>query len=159
MDNNESLAHTKRDRAYRVVWISKHRRRVLYGEAGEEIRDVLRRPVAAKDGIEIPEGSVCIDHVHMCLRIASKWSVAKVMGYLKGKSALIMFDHHPEWWKVTGKGRTLRARGHRVSTVGINESVIRKYVRNQEDVGRMEGWTPRPAACRIGNIRSESCGT
>ena len=82
---------------------------------------------------------MCVCHIHMCLRIAPKHSVAKVMGCLKGKSALIVFDHHPEWRKVTGKGRTLWARDYYVSTAGINESVIRKYVRNQEDASRIEG--------------------
>ena len=95
--------------------------------------------VAAKDGIEIVEGSVCVDHVHMCLRIAPKYAVAKVMGYLKGKSALVMFDRHPEWRKAAGRDRALWARGRYVSTVGINESVIRKYVRNQEDASRIAG--------------------
>ena len=90
MDNNESLAHTKWDYTYHVVWIPKYRRKVLYGEAREEIRDVLRKLVAAKDGIEILEGSVCVDHIHVRLRIASKWSAAKVMGCLKGKSALTL---------------------------------------------------------------------
>ena len=65
--------------------------------AREEIRDVLRKSVAAKESIEIVEDSVCVDYIHMCLRIAPKYAVAKVMGYLKGKSTLIMFDHHSEW--------------------------------------------------------------
>jgi len=133
MNNNESLAHTKWDCTYHIVWIPKYRRKVLYGGVREEVRDVLRKLVAAKDGVEIVEGSVCRDHVHVCLRIAPKRSVSKVMGYLKGKSALTMFDHHPERRKVTGKDRALWARGRYVSTVGINESVIKKYVREQED--------------------------
>ena len=139
MNNNESLAHTKWDCTYHIVRMPKYRRKALYGEVREEIRDVLRKLVAAKNGIEIVEGSVCRDRIHLCLRIAPKRSVAKVMGYLKGKSALVMFDHHPEWRKVTGKDRTLWARGYYVSTVGINESVIRKYVRDQEDASRVEG--------------------
>ena len=133
MDNNESLAHTKWDCTYHIVWMPKRRRKALYGEAREEIRDVLRKLAAAKDGVGILEGGVCVDRIHACLRIAPKWSAAKAMGYLKGKGALIMSDRHPEWRKVTGKDRTLWARGYYVSTVGINESVIRKYVRNQED--------------------------
>jgi len=137
MNNNESLAHTKWDCTYHIVWIPKYRRKVLYGEVREEIRDVLRRLVAAKDGIEILEGSVCVDRIHMCLGIAPKWSVAKAMGCLKGKSALTMFGHHPEWGKVAGTDRTLWARGRYVSTVGINESVIKKYVREQEDASRI----------------------
>jgi putative transposase len=115
----------------------KYRRKALYGEVREEIRDVLRKLVAAKDGIEVVEGSVCGDHIHLCLRIAPKWSVAKVMGCLKGESALVMFDHHPEWRKLTGRDRTLWARGYYVSTVGINGSVIKKYVREQEDASRI----------------------
>ena len=137
MNNNESLAHAKRDCTYRIVWVPKYGRKVLYGGVREEVRDVLRKLVAAKDGVEIVEGSVCRGHVHVCLRIAPKWSVSKVMGYLKGKSALIMFDHHPEWRKVAGKDRTLWARGYYVSAVGINESVIKKYVREQEDASRI----------------------
>ena len=115
--------------------------------------------MAAKDGMEVLEGGMCVDHMHVCLMIASKWSVAKAMGRLKGKGALVMFDHHPEWRKVAGKGRTLRACGYHVSTVGINESVIRRCVRNQEYASRIGGWESRPAACRISNIRSESRGT
>ena len=137
MNNNESLAHTKWDCTYHIVFIPKYRRKVLYGEAREEIRDVLKRLIEAKRDIELVEGSICRDHVHICLRIAPKYSVSKVMGYLKGKSALIMFDHHPEWRKVTGRDRTFWARGYYVSTVGINESTIRKYVRNQEDASRI----------------------
>lgn len=137
MNNNQSLAHTRWDCTYHIVFIPKYRRKVLYGEAREEIRDVLRRLVDAKDGVELVEGSVCRDHIHMCLRIAPKHAVSKVMGYLKGKSALIMFDHHPEWRRLTGRDRTLWARGYFVSTVGLNEATIRKYVRNQEDASRI----------------------
>ncbi|MDO4798844.1 MAG: IS200/IS605 family transposase [Coriobacteriales bacterium] len=137
MNNNQSLAHTRWDCTYHIVFIPKYRRKVLYGEARREIRDVLRRLVDAKDGVELVEGSVCRDHIHMCLRIAPKHAVSKVMGYLKGKSALIMFDHHPEWRRLTGRDRTLWARGYFVSTVGLNEATIRKYVRNQEDASRI----------------------
>ena len=137
MNNMESLAHTKWDCTYHIVWIPKYRRKVLYGEFREEIRNTLRMLVEAKDGIEIVEGSVCRDHIHLCLRIAPKHSVSKVMGYLKGKSSLVMFDHHPEWRKVTGKDRTLWARGYFVSTVGINEAVIKRYVREQEDASKI----------------------
>lgn len=137
MNNNQSLAHTKWDCTYHIVWIPKYRRKVLYGEVREEIRDLLKTLVEAKDDIEIVEGSVCRDRIHMCLRIAPKYSVSKVMGYLKGKSSLILFDHHPEWRKLTGRDRTFWARGYFVSTVGINESVIKKYVREQEDASRI----------------------
>ena len=119
------------------MWIPKHGRKVLYGEAGKEVRDILRRLVEAKDGVELLEGAVARDHIHMCLRIAPKHSVAKVMGYLKGKSALILFDHHPEWRARTGRDRTFWARGYYAGTVGLNETTIRNYVRNQEDASRI----------------------
>jgi len=119
------------------VWIPKYCGKVLYGGCRREIKDTLTMLVGAKEGIEIVEGSVCSDHIHVCLRIAPKYSVSRVMGYLKGKSSLILFDHHPEWRKITGRDRTFWARGYFVSTVGINESVIRKYVREQEDASRI----------------------
>ena len=90
-----------------------------------------------RDGERCREGAVSRDHVHMCLRIAPKLAVSKAMGYLKGKSALILSGRHPEWRNRTGRGRTFWARGYFVSTVGLNEAVIRKYVRNQEDASRI----------------------
>lgn len=90
-------------------------------------------------GIVMVEGAMCIDHVHLSLRIPPKYSVAKVMGYLKGKSALQLFDNHPELKRVTGKDRTLWARGYYVNTVGINESVIRSYIRDQEESSQFNG--------------------
>ena len=84
-------------------------------------------------GIEIVEGAMCIDHVHISLRIPPKLSVAEVMGYLKGKSALQLFDENPDLRRRTGRDRTLWARGYYVSTVGLNESVIRQYIKDQEE--------------------------
>ena len=83
--------------------------------------------------VEIVEGTMCPDHIHMSLRIPPRLSVAYVMGYLKGKSALKLFDENPELRRLTGKDRTLWARGYYVSTVGINEDVIRKYIKEQEE--------------------------
>lgn len=137
MNNNQSLAHAKRGCTYHVVWIPKCRRKVLYGECRMEMKEVLAQMVAAKDGLEIVEGSVCRDHIHMCPRIAPKWSVGKVMGYLKGKSSLILFDRHPERRGATGRDRTFWAKGHFASTVGINEAVIRNYVREREDASKI----------------------
>ena len=137
MNNSMSLAHTKWDCTYHIVWIPKYRRKMLFGQCRREVKDTLAMLVKAKEGLEVVEGSVGSDHIHICLRIPPKYSVSKIMGYLKGKSALILFDHHPEWRKVTGKDRTLWARGYYVSTVGINEAVIRKYVREQEDASRI----------------------
>ena len=137
MNNNDSLAHTRWDCTYHLVWIPKYRRKVLYGECRREVMEVLKMLVKSKEGLEIVEGSVSKDHVHMCLRIPPKYAVSKVMGYLKGKSALILFDHHPEWREITGRDRTFWARGYYVSTIGINEAVIKKYVREQEDASRI----------------------
>lgn len=119
MNNNESLAHARWDCTYHIVWIPKYRRKVLYGECREEVGNTLAKLVEAKDGIEIVEGSVCRDHIHMCLRIAPKHSVGKVMGYLKGKSSLILFGHHPEWRVIAGRDRTFWARGYERHEVAV----------------------------------------
>ena len=83
-------------------------------------------------------GSVCSDHVHACVRIPPKLAVSNVMGYVKGKSAMVLRDRHPEWGRVVGKDKTFWARGHCVSTVGLNEETIRRYVAEQEDGSRFE---------------------
>lgn len=139
MNNKESLAHTSWDCTYHIAWIPKYRRRVLYGEVRLEVRDVIRKLVESKDGVGLLEGSVRKDHIHVCPRIPPKYAVSKVVGYLKGKSALMLFDHHPEWRRVTGRERTFWARGYYVSTVGLNEATIRRYVANQEDAERIDG--------------------
>ena len=123
---------------YHVVWIPKYRRKVLWGEARREIGQILRTLVEHMDGVEIVEGALCPDHVHVCLRIPPKYCVSKVIGKLKGRSAIILFERHPEWRGATGRDRTLWARGYYVSTVGLNEEVIRNYVRNQEEASRIE---------------------
>ncbi len=84
------------------------------------------------------EGSACPGHIHICLRIAPKLSAGDVVGKLKGKSSIILHERRPEWRRAAGRDRTLRARGCCVSTVGLNGSVIRRYIRNQEDGSRIE---------------------
>jgi putative transposase len=123
---------------YHVVWIPKYRRKVLWGEARREIGQILRMLVERMDGVEIVEGALCPDHVHVCLRIPPKYCVGKVIGKLKGRSAIILFERHPEWRGATGRDRTLWARGYYAGTVGLNEEVIRNYVRNQEEASRTE---------------------
>ena len=135
----KSLAHTKWDCVYHIVFIPKYRRKVLFEEVRPEIGGIFRELREKKDGCEVVEGSVCIDHVHMCLRVPPKYAVSDVMGYLKGKSALVLNDRHPEWRSRIGKDRTFWARGYYVSTVGLNESVIRNYIRSQEDGTGIEG--------------------
>ena len=126
------MAHTKWDCTYHIVFIPKYRRKVLYGEVRQKLLVIMKR-LCKNKGIEIVEGTMCIDHVHMSVRIPAKLSVAEFMGYLKGKNALMLFDENPELRRRTGKDRTLWARGYYVSTVGLNEEVIRNYIRNQEE--------------------------
>lgn len=135
---DESPSHTKWDCTYHMVFIPKYRRKVLYGENRERIMRLIKG-LLNNMGIGIVEGSMCSDHVHLSLRMPPKYSVAKVMGYLKGKSALQLFDNHPELKRVTGKDRALWARGYYVSTVGIDESVIRSYIRDQEESSQFNG--------------------
>ena len=136
--DKQSLSHTSWDCVYHIVWIPKYRRKVLYGETRREIGEILGMLVERMDGVEKIEGSACPDHIHICLRIAPKHAVSKVVGRLKGKSAIILFDRHPEWRGKTGRDRTLWARGYYVSTVGLNETVIRKYIQKQEEGSKIE---------------------
>jgi len=134
MDNN-SLSHTKWNSIYHVVFIPKYRRKVMYGEVRKDLREILRKLCEFKQ-VEILEGSVSIDHVHLCLKIPPKMSVSEFMGYLKGKSALMIFDKHPVQKR---KGdRHFWARGYYVDTVGRNEEQIRNYIKRQEEEDRKE---------------------
>ena len=107
----------------------------MYGECREELKGILRQLLDMKK-IEIVEGSISKDHIHLSVRIPPKESVSRIMGYLKGKSALMLYDRHPEWRRRTGKDRTFWARGYYVSTIGLNEEVIKKYIQNQEEADR-----------------------
>ena len=128
----KSLAHTRWDCTYHIVFIPKYRRKVLYGANRQKVMGIIKRLCRDID-VEIVEGAMCPDHIHISLRIPPRLSVAYVMGYLKGKSALKLFDENPGLRRLTGKDRTLWARGYYVSTVGINEDVIRKYIKEQEE--------------------------
>ncbi|MCQ2398780.1 MAG: IS200/IS605 family transposase [Sphaerochaetaceae bacterium] len=128
----ESIAHTKWDCVYHVVFIPKYRRKILYGENRERLMTIIKSILNNME-IDIVEGAMCRDHVHLSLRIPPKYAVSKVMGTLKGKSSIQLFNNYPELRRVTGRDRTLWARGYFVSTVGLNEEVIRKYIRDQEN--------------------------
>ena len=134
--DKDSLSHTSWDCVYHVVWIPKYRRKVLYGETRREVGEILRMLVSRMDGVEIVEGSACSDHIHICLRIAPKHSVSNVVGRLKGKSAIILHERHHEWRALTGRDRTMWARGHHAGTVGPGESVTGRHVRRQSDGSR-----------------------
>ncbi len=125
-----SLSHTKWMCKYHIVFTPKYRRKVIYNQISERHRGDPQAAVRVQ-GVEIIEGHLMPDHVHMLLAIPPKFSVSSVMGYLKGKSSLMMFDRHANLRYKFGN-RKFWAEGYYVSTVGLNESTIRKYIREQE---------------------------
>ena len=128
MDNN-SLAHTKWNCIYHIVFIPKYRRRIMYGKLRKSVQEIIKKLRAHKN-VEILEGSVSKDHVHLCVKIPPKISVSDFMGYLKGKSALMIFDAHPEY-KRARENRSFWATGYYVDTVGRNEKTIKAYIKKQ----------------------------
>ena len=134
--DKKSLSHTKWNCTYHIVFIPKYRRKVMYGKLRKDVREIIRTLCGYKD-VEIVEGNVGIDHVHLCVRIPPKISVSEFMGYLKGKSALMVFDKNPEY-KQKQSGRHFWARGYYVDTVGRNEEKIREYIRDQNETDKKE---------------------
>jgi len=126
-----TLSHTVWECKYHVVWVPKRRRRVVYGKLRQEIAGILKRLCEYKQ-IEIVEGKACIDHLHLCLSIPPKYSVAGMIGYLKGKSSMIIFERFSKL-KKNFKGHHFWARGYYVSTVGLDEGKIKKYIRDQDE--------------------------
>ena len=133
MDKN--LSHTRWNCKYHIIWIPKYRRKVIYGKYRKAIGSIIRELCSYK-GLEIVEGSACVDHIHLCLKIPPKFSVASIMGYIKGKSALMIFDRFSNL-KYKFGNRHFWAKGYYVSTVGLNEQTIKKYIREQEDSDRI----------------------
>ena len=130
MAKEQNLAHTKWLCKYHIVFTPKYRRKVIYGQYREEIGKILRQLCSYK-GVEILEGHMMIDHVHLLLSIPPKMSVSSFMGYLKGKSALMIFDNHANL-KYKYGNRKFWAEGYYESTVGLNESTIKKYIAEQD---------------------------
>lgn len=122
--NEASLSHTRRVRACRMVRIPKYRRKVPCRQSRPEVGALVRGPFERK-GREVAGGSVRGDHVHACVRIPPRLAVSDVMGYVKGKSAMVLRDRRPEWGRVVGRDKTFWARGHCVGTVGLNEETVR----------------------------------
>jgi len=125
-----SLAHTRWMCKYHIVFSPKYRRKAIYGQYRESIGRILRELCGYK-GVEIIEGHLMVDHVHMLVSIPPKISVSSFMGYLKGKSALMIFDKHANL-KYKFGNRPFWAEGYYVSTVGLNEATIKKYIEEQE---------------------------
>lgn len=126
----KSLSHTVWECKYHIVWVPKKRRKVIYGKLRKDLGNILRRLCEYK-GIEVIEGALGINHIHVCLSIPPKYSVASIVGYLKGKSAMITFEKYSRL-KKNFKGHSFWARGYFVSTVGLDEAKIRKYIKDQE---------------------------
>jgi len=129
INNNDSLAHTKWRCKYHIVFAPKYRRQVIYGKLRIDIGKILRK-LCEQKGIEIMEAEACPDHIHMLVRIPPRMSVSSVMGYLKGKSALMIFDRHANL-KYKYGNRHFWCRGYYVDTVGQNKKAIDQYIRNQ----------------------------
>ena len=125
----KSLEHTKYRCQYHIVFAPKYRRQVIYREIKADIGYILRE-LCNRKGIEIIEAEACPDHIHMLLSIPPKYSVSEVMGYLKGKSSLMIFDRHANLKYKYGR-RTFWARGYYVDTVGRNKKAIQEYIRHQ----------------------------
>ena len=131
----KSLTHTKWMCKYHIVFTPKYRRKIIFNQYRESVREIIRDLCKWK-GVEIIEGHVCIDHVHLLVSIPPKMAVSNFMGYLKGKSAMMMFDRHANL-KYKYGNRNFWSRGYYVSTVGLNEATIAKYVREQEKHDQM----------------------
>jgi len=134
--NNDigSLAHSKWRCQYHIVFAPKYRRQVIYGQIKTDIGKILRK-LCEQKGVEIIEAELCPDHVHMLVSIPPKYSVSQIVGYLKGKSTLMIFDRHANL-KYKYGSRHFWCRGYYVDTVGRNKNAIAEYIRNQlqEDI-------------------------
>ena len=135
-NKNNELAHTKWMCKYHIVFTPKYRRKIIYNQLKVDIRDILKQLCAYK-GVEILEGHLMPDHIHMLVSIPPKYSISSFMGYLKGKSALMIFDRHANL-KYKFGNRHFWSEGYYVSTVGLNEATIRKYIQEQEKYDIMQ---------------------
>ena len=133
--DTSSLAHTTWNCKYHIVFAPKYRRQVIYGKTKVDIGNMLRKLCEYK-GIEIIEAEACPDHIHMLISVPPKYSVAQIVGYLKGKSSLMIFEKYANM-KYKYGNRHFWCRGYYVDTVGKNKKAIAEYIRKQlqEDIG------------------------
>jgi putative transposase len=127
--DESSLSHTRWECKYHVVFAPKFRRKVIYGKLKTDIGSILRQLCKQKD-VEIIEANACADHIHMLISIPPKLSVSSFMGYLKGKSTLMIFERHANL-KYRYGNRHFWCKGYYVSTVGRNKKIIENYIRKQ----------------------------
>ena len=132
--DKKSLAHTTWNCKYYVVFAPKYRRQIIYGQIKADVGRILRQ-LCERKGVEIIEATACPDHIHMLVSIPPKLSVSSFVGYLKGKSSLMIFDRHANL-KYKYGNRKFWCRGYYVDTVGRNKKVIQEYIKNQlqEDI-------------------------
>ena len=135
MSDTRSLAHTKWNCKYHVVFAPKYRRQIFYGEKKRAISEILRKLCEWK-GVNIIEAECCPDHIHMLLEIPPKMSVSGFMGYLKGKSSLMIYEQFCDL-KFRYRNREFWCRGYYVDTVGKNATKIREYIRKQLDEDKL----------------------
>ena len=134
--NEDSIAHTKWNCKYHIVFTPKYRRKAIYGQLKADIGKILRELCTWKE-VEIIEATAMSDHIHLYVSIPPKISVAGFVGFLKGKSTLIIFERHANL-KCKYGNKHFWCRGYYVDTVGRNEKAIAEYVRNQEKEDMME---------------------
>ena len=127
--DNDSLAHTKWNCKYHIVFAPKYRRQIIYKKIRKDIGEILRM-LCSRKGIEIIEAEACPDHIHMLVKIPPKYSIASVMGYLKGKSSLLIFERHANLKYKYGQ-RQFWCRGYYVDAVGKNTKAIKEYISKQ----------------------------
>ena len=130
MDDDLSLSHTRRNCKYHIVFIPKYRRKEIYGKIRTDIGQIIRQLCAYKD-VEIIEAHAMPDHIHMLVWIPPKIAVSNFMGYLKGKSSLMIFERHANF-KYKYGNRNFWAKGFCVSTVGLDTKKVQEYIRDQE---------------------------
>ena len=136
MDDDLSLSHTRWNCKYHIVFIPKYRRKAIYGKLRSDIGQIIRQLCSYK-GVEIIEAHAMPDHIHMLVRIPPKIAVSNFMGYLKGKSSLMIFERHANL-KYKYGNRNFWAKGFFVSTVGLDTKKVQEYIRDQEKEEMMQ---------------------
>ena len=134
--DSKSLSHTRWKCQYHIVFIPKYRKKILYGQLRQDVREIIKTLCKYKN-IEIISGAVCTDHVHLSVSIPPKISISNFLRYLKGKSTLMIYDRHPNLQSKWDKA--FWARGYYVATIGnVTEEAIRKYIEEQSEESRKE---------------------
>ena len=136
MDDDLSLSHTRWNCKYHIVFIPKYRRKEIYGKLRSDIGQIIRQLCSYK-GVEIIEAHAMPDHIHMLVSIPPKIAVSNFMGYLKGKSSLMIFERHANL-KYKYGNRNFWAKGFFISTVGLDTKKVQEYIRDQEKEDMMQ---------------------